>query len=208
MGAKVSLVNGSGVEAKITDDQELIVNVSPYPARREQKIKPFRQFLTDDGTASGSNDMSVVGSTASPLDFYVEADQDDDRYISALSFIISYSAAGAPYQWANAVALLNGIQLFYVSSHGDVDIHEGIKSNQDMFRLQGGGVDAGWEIRHVDANNDYGYFITVPLGDIVPPYGIKLDHGRTERLIIRIKDDVTAAQSFNCIAYGFDRFEE
>lgn len=39
------------------------------------------------------------------------------------------------------------------------------------------------------------------------PFGIKLDRGTNERLTIRIRDDATAAVTFNCIAYGFERFE-
>jgi len=40
------------------------------------------------------------------------------------------------------------------------------------------------------------------------PFGIKLDAGTTQRLSITIKDNAgTSAVSFNCIGYGFERFE-
>ena len=40
------------------------------------------------------------------------------------------------------------------------------------------------------------------------PFGIKLDKGTKQKIIMCIKDNVaTAADSFNCIAYGFRRFE-
>ena len=45
------------------------------------------------------------------------------------------------------------------------------------------------------------------LTKILPPHGIKLDAGSTQRLVFCIKDNVgSTADSFNCIAYGFDRF--
>jgi len=205
--AKVSLTNGEDIEALVTSDQALLVTSTIYPPRLEQKIKPFRQYLTDDGTATGSNDMGVDGSVTAQ-EFFVGTDSEDDRYITALSFIIAYNTSGAPYLWADVAALINGVRIYYKSSHGDVDIHDSIKSNQDFFRLQGGGVDTTWEVRSVNANNDYGYFITVPLGDLIPPYGVKLDHGRTEKIIVSIRDDLSVSTlAMNCIAYGFDRFE-
>jgi hypothetical protein len=55
--------------------------------------------------------------------------------------------------------------------------------------------------------NDYGYFTNVDLTRMGTEYGIKLDAGSTQRLTVRIRDNAgTAADSFNCIAYGFDRF--
>ena len=42
----------------------------------------------------------------------------------------------------------------------------------------------------------------------MPPYGVKLDKGSSQKLAFTIKDNVgTAADTFNAIAYGFDRFE-
>ncbi len=38
-------------------------------------------------------------------------------------------------------------------------------------------------------------------------YGIKLDAGTTQRLTLRIRDNASVPNVFDCIAYGFDRFE-
>ena len=59
----------------------------------------------------------------------------------------------------------------------------------------------------VNANNDYGYFINIPLSSYVPPFGIKLDKGTTQKMIFRIRDDATNADTFNAIGFGFERFE-
>jgi len=199
--------NGGRVAAAVTDDQELLTIPVPYPPLVEQKVLPFRQYLTVDGLSTGSNDMGVDGSVTN-VDYYIPADPNNDRYITALNFIVGYGASGQPNQWANGTALTNGSRLFYTSRHGERDIHDAIKVNQDMFRLSFAPITSAWEVRHVNALNDYGYFISMDLTRMGLPFGIKLDRNSNQKLIIRIRDNAgTDADSFNCIAYGFDRFE-
>jgi hypothetical protein len=198
---------GNKVAAAVTADQELSVINAPYPPLSAQKSRPFRQYLTVDGLADGDNDMGVNGSVTN-VDYCIPANPTVDRYITALNFIVGYSTTGQPNEWADGAALTNGSRLFYSSQRGEVDIHEGIKSNQDLFRLIFTSVAANWEVRHVNSNNDYGYFVTLNLRELGLPYGIKLDRGTNQKLAITIKDNVGAsADTFNCIAYGFDRFE-
>ena len=208
MSLKSLLVDAiTKVAAEVTNDCELSVIGASYPPLSPQKVSPFRQYLTDDGLVGGTNDMGVDGSTNN-VDYYIAAAEQDDRYITTLNFIIGYGATGRPYQWANGTALTNGCRLFYSSTRGETDIHEGIKSNQDFFRLSFSLIPTAWEVRHVDAANDYGYFITLDLTKLGLPFGIKLDRGTQQRLTVRIQDNAGAdADSFNCIAYGFDRFE-
>lgn len=69
------------------------------------------------------------------------------------------------------------------------------------------GNTTSWEVRHVSATNDYGYFLPIKLFEYLPPLGIKLDAGTTQRIVFQIRDNVgAAADTFNAIAYGFDRF--
>ena len=207
MGIDVNIRNGDGAAAHVSLDGELLVTNSSYPPLIPQKVQSFRQYLTVDGLASGSNDMGIDGSSTN-VDFYIPASADKDRYITSLNFIVGYGTSGAPYQWADGAALTNGIRLFYESYRGEFDIHEAIKSNQDMFRLSFSPVTTSWEVRGVNALNDYGYFISMDLTKMGLPFGIKLDDGTRQRLVITIRDNVgTLADSFNCIAYGFDRFE-
>jgi hypothetical protein len=198
---------GNKVAAGVTDDQELCVISAPYPPLTVQRVKPFRQYLTDDGLADGTNDMGVDGSVTN-VDYYIPANASEDRYITSLNFIVGYGASGQPNEWADGTALTNGSRLFYTSQRGESEIHEGIKSNQDMFRLSFSPVPTGWEVRHVNATNDFGYFLSMDLTKMGLPFGVKLDRGSSQRLVIRIQDNAgTDADSFNCIAYGFDRFE-
>ena len=204
--AKVELTSGGNREATITKDGELNVIAAPYPPFVEQKVQPFRQYLTADGTTTGSADMGVDGSSTN-VDFWIPANESNDRYITTLSFIVGYASTGKPFQWANGAALTNGTRLWYENRRGEHDIHEAIKSNQDFFRLSFDPIPTSWEVRHVNANNDFGYFVTTDLTKMGLPFGIKLDAGSMQRLSITIKDNAgTSAVSFNCIGYGFERF--
>jgi hypothetical protein len=198
---------GNRVAAAVTEDQELSVINAPYPPLSPQKSRPLRQYLTVDGLPDSLNNMGVDGSVTN-VDYYISADPSVDRYITTLNFVVGYSTTGQPNEWADGTALTNGSRLFYSSQRGEVNIHEGIKSNQDLFRLIFTSVAANWEVRHVNANNDYGYFATLNLRELGLPYGIKLDRGTNQKLAITIRDNAgTSADTFNCIAYGFDRFE-
>ena len=207
MAAKVRLTSGSGVDAIVTGDQELLVTASTYPPFGPQKIAPFRQYLTDDGTATGSNMMGVDGSVT-PVEFFIPAAGSDDRYITRISVIVGYGGTGKPFQWADGAALTNGFEMYYDSPRGVVNIHDAIKSNQDLFRLgEVGFLPSDWETRHVDGLNDYGYIMSIDFKSLFPTLGLKLGAGTTQRLVMRVRDNATNADSFNMIAYGFDRFE-
>jgi hypothetical protein len=207
LGVTIKDGTGSENEVVISDDHSLYVSPLPFPPLIKQKTKPFRHYLTVDGSEAGSNDMGVDGSSTN-VDFYIKADNEKDRYITNLSFIIGYGATGKPYLWGDGAALTNGCRLFYTSESGEQDIHDGLKSNQDLCRLAFTLMPVGWEVRHLDANNDYGFMISMDLRKLGLPNGIKLDRGSSERLVMRIRDNAgAAADSFNCIAYGFERFE-
>lgn len=198
---------GDGKEFAKLEDQHLLVMQSAYPSLQQQKIRPFRQYMTVDGTPDASNDMGVDGSVTNQ-EFYVSANNAVDRYITNISVIMGYGTAAFPYEFADGAALTNGVRLYYTYAQGEVDIHDGFKSNQDLFRLSHTQVTDGWELRGVDAANDYGYFITIDLESFMPPYGVKLDLGSSQKLAFTIRDNVgAAADTFNAIAYGFDRFE-
>jgi hypothetical protein len=206
LNTKIYSADGTKHGATVSDQCGLYVQQISAPPLLPQKMELFRQYLTTDGTASGSNDMGVDGSSTN-VDFYVEASPTVDRYLTNLSFIVGYGTSGQPFQWADGTALSNGTRLFYTSDRGEKDIHDGMKSNEDVFRLTFDRLDANWQVRGVGSSNDYGYFITCHLDQFVPPYGIKLDKGSKQRLTARIRDNAgTDADLFNCIAYGFDRF--
>lgn len=207
-GISVDIKDGKGSKnrASVTDDCELLVIQAPYPPFSAQKVRPFRQYLTDDGTPDGSNDMGVDGSVTN-VDFYIPAVSGFERYITAINIIVGYGTSSQPFNFADSTPLTNGCYLNYNSLFGEVPIHEGLKSNQDFFRLTDDPITSLWEVRGVNANNDYGYFIGVDLTVISSEYGIKLDEGTQQKLVMTIRDNCTNADSFNAIAYGFERFK-
>lgn len=202
------ITDGSGTKNKaiVHSDGALGAIIHPEPPLLPQKTELFRQFFTDDGLSAGSNDMGVDGSSTD-IDFWISAHAENDRYIISLNLIVGYGTTGKPFQWADGSALTNGTQLIYSSLRGDKILHDGIKTNQDLLRVNRNGVVLNWEVRHVNANNDFGYFVAILLTDVMPPFGIKLDAGSTQRLTARVRDNVGLdADSFNIIASGFDRF--
>ena len=44
--------------------------------------------------------------------------------------------------------------------------------------------------------------------EFMPPYGIKLDHGTTQRIVLVVKDALAGLTTFDMIAIGFDRFPD
>jgi hypothetical protein len=208
MSLSIHIGDGRGTKykAKVHEDGALGIIAHPEPPLLTQKTELFRQFLTTDGTDTGSNDMGVNGSTTN-VDFWIPSHVENDRYITKLSVIVAYTVSGAPYQWADNTALTNGTKLIYTGIRGEKILNEGIKSNQDLMREHEFGVGTAWEVRHVNANNDYGFFTSISLAKIMPPFGIKLDAGTNQKLLAKVRDDATAAVTFNILAEGFDRFK-
>ena len=70
--------HGSGNKAKINGEGELGVVVHTHPPLDEDVTAyPFRQYFTNDGTSTGSNDMVVDGSSTSQ-EFSIKAQQERD----------------------------------------------------------------------------------------------------------------------------------
>ena len=204
---------GSQRSALVLNDQSLYVTPNsnvPAPGIEQQKTIIFRQYFTDDGTKTGSNDLRVDGSTTN-VDFYISSSITRDRYITSLSFEIA-DASAVLNKFGNLAALTNGCQLLYDRPGVEtVEIHDALKSNWDFIRLCGGNPALGSSTDAFKANNvsgnSEGYIPFLNITQFLPPYGIKINAGSTERLIIRIRDDVSGVDSFNIIAYGFERFE-
>ena len=208
---KIVVADGDGIgrSAKVSDQCALVVSSAGCPPLMLQKNRVFRQYLTDDGTATGSEDMKVDGS-ATAVEFWVAAANDDDRYITTLSFVIA-DATATLNKFGNITALTNGCQLYYETLAQTVDIHDALKSNFDFVRLcmgapAFGDAAAAFRASNVVGNSE-GYIPVLDLRRLVPPYGIKLDRGTTQRLVLKVRDDCTGVDGFDCIAYGFDRFE-
>ena len=154
--------------------------------------------------------MDVAATLTAPHDFFVAADEDADRYITSVNFYAGYGTTGELFEWFDRGGVLpNGCQFYYETQGDPVYIHDAITINADILRLCVTDImRPDWESRNFAATNDYGFICAVNLLQMMPPYGVKLDRGTTQRLVFAIRDDITAETDvFNCIGYGFDRFE-
>lgn len=197
----------SGQTQHVTAEGEALTTVTGCPPLMQQKCKIFRGYLED---SAASNDMDVAATLTAPHDFYMAACDHCDRYITTLNFYAGYGATAVLYEWFDrGGALPNGCQLYYETQSDPVYIHDAITVNADLLRLCTTDImRTDWQSRNFAAVNDYGFICTINLLQMMPPYGIKLDRGTTQRLVFAIRDDITAeTDAFNAIAYGFDRFE-
>ena len=72
---------------KVCNKESALVSVLSAPPIGESLTVPFRQYMTDDGLVSdgSNNDMQRTGTLAAPVEFWIPAHEERDRYITNLS---------------------------------------------------------------------------------------------------------------------------
>lgn len=207
LDVKITDGSGNGKDAIVTSEQSLYVTQNMAPPLVRQKTKIMIQYLTDDGTSSGSNDMVVDGSTT-PQSFWIEADDDNDRYITCVNLIIADEGASLN-KFGAITALTTGCDFFYETQQEQIFIGTAMKTNWDFVRMS---LTAEMPVPEIKPQKDVegkvdAYVPCINFVSILPPHGIKLDRGTNERLVVRVNDDVSGIDAFNAVSYGFDRFE-
>ena len=197
----------TGRKQHVTIEGAALTTSDGSPPLLPQHCHVFRDYLRD---TAGAFSMDVAGALNAPHNFYIAADPDDDRYITAINFYAGYGGTANLYHWFDSgAALANGCQLYYETEDGLIYIHDAITTNSALLRLCVTGImRTDWQSRNFLAVNDYGFICSVDFLRMMPPYGIKLDRGTTQKLVFAIRDNITAATDvFNCTAHGFNRFE-
>lgn len=197
---------GQGNKVEITDENAIFTQDTGLPPKQQEAIGAvYRQYLRN---SAGSLDMRVDGSSTTQ-EFYIEADAEFDVYIGSLSFVIA--DAGAQLNtFGNLTALSTGCELLYQNNVGDIQIADSLKSNFEFIRLcQGnpafGNGTGAFRANNVSGNSE-GYIPVLDITDVFGlTWGIKLRKGTSDRIIMRINDDTSGVDAFNCIAYGFTR---
>ena len=190
-------------------DGALLSMAMPFPPFGvDQRLRVFRQYLTDDGLAGGTSSMLVNG-TSTNVDYYIPADANNDRYIASLSFVIA-DASASLNQFGNVTALNNGCVLEYSDVKGVVTIHDALKTNFNFVRLCLGNPAWGQQANSFIANNVTGSSEAfLPVLDFRTvfgmPWGVRLLAGSVQKVTLRIRDDCSGIDQFDCIAYGFER---
>jgi hypothetical protein len=192
--------------AAVDDQNALVVSISGSPPIATQKSKIYREYLKD---SAGSSVMKVDGGTTN-VEFYVSASATSDRYITTLSFLIA-DASAVLNEFGAITALTNGCQLYYTRVGETVMIHDALKTNWDFIRLCLGAPAFGATTNAFIASNvattSEGVIPVLDFSRLLPPYGLKLDRGTNQRLVLKVRDNCSGVDLFDCIAYGFDRFE-
>ncbi len=197
---------GRGNRVEITDENAIFTQDTGLPPKQQEAVGTvYRQYLRN---SAGSLDMRVNGSSTIQ-EFYLEADPEFDIYIGSLSFVIA-DAGATLSEFGSISALSNGCELLYQNNVGDIQIADSLKSNFEFVRLCQGNPAFGTGAQSFRANNvegsSEGFIPVLDITDVFGlTWGVKLRKGTSDRIIMRIKDDTSGVDAFNCIAYGFTR---
>lgn len=204
------LGDGSGGDnrLKINGEGEASVVVHPHPPRDEDIVaKPFRQYFTDNGKATGSNDMRVDGSTTE-ISFAIAADKEEDLYIKSCDLLIA-DASATLEKFGALTALSNGIKFTWVTQDlGETVIHEGLTTNFEVIRLCDnqpsiGSTTTAFRANNISGNAE-GYSPSIDLANVFGlPWGLRLRAGTNDCLQWIVRDDLsTGMDAFDIIGYG------
>lgn len=197
--ARKSLVNAQGA---------LKVNNQAVPDSDDPTLLvPLSGFLTD---SNGNSDARVNGSLAAPIDFTLDADEDSDIYLNAISIKIADQNAQLN-QFGNIAALTNGFQIIYKNQElGERVLVDNLRSNFDIIRICQGlpafsqGVES-FRASNVVANAE-GYLPVLRFTENFGlPFGLRLKAGTKNKLILRIRDNVTALDAFDIFYYAAEK---
>lgn len=210
MSIKARIVGVDGEALRVTDQGEIVVVIPQRPFVGEEiSAIPFRQYFTDNGGLTGSNDMTVNGSLASPLDFYISASEEYDIYIKYITVEIGDGGSPSLNKFGALGALTNGVA-FYWNTQAEplYELHEGIKTNKEFIRIASdtGAIGTGVDAYLADVSGggtEKSYLPNLDVTEIYGlSYGLRLRKGTLDRLIFRVQDNLTGLSTFNAIATG------
>ncbi len=197
----------------VINGQRLDLSVSelPYPPIAEQKTEIWSQFLTDDGTSSGTVSM-MVG--AGDVPYWVEAIGDGatptDLWITHVSFVIG-DATAALNEFGAQNPLDTPCEFYYRKANGDtVTIADDLITNWTFVRMCLGNPAFGDGADSFRAKNVLGgaeaFLPVYDFTKVMPPYGLLLAAGSGSKLVLEVKDKTDDVDVFNARAYGFKRY--
>lgn len=209
-GIKSYIYGKNGQQARVSEDGSLNCVIHPHPPKDEIEGPPlpFRQYFTDDGTSTGTTDMSV-GVPADPVDYWINASDEYDIYINTISVQISDDGSPNLNKFGNITALTTGIEwIYFTRQEGEYTLHDGIKTNLDFIRLgaKTAGIGTGVDAFLADVSGggtEKSYLPNIDISETFGmPWGIRLTKGSTDKLIWRLNDALNALSELNAIAYG------
>ena len=142
-------------------------------------------------------------------EFSVISHETRDRYITQVSFLLA-DASAVLNKFGNVTALTTGCNFEYIYGTGEtITIYGALKSNWDFVRMCCGNPSFGATTNAFIASNvsgtSEGIIPVLDFTKIIPPYGLCIEAGTDQRLLLRINDDTSGVDAFDAIAYGFER---
>ena len=206
-----SIVDGQGGGHYLNIQKEgsigVVMHQHPFVGETLTAL-PFRQYFTTNGIISGSNLMRVNGSV-NYVDFYVTAQQEYDVYIKYITFEIGDGGSPSLNKFGAEPALTNGVAWYWDTQEEPLyELHEGIKTNKEFIRIASdtGAIGTGADAYLADVSGGGTEKSYLPSMDMAEVYGLvwglRLRKGTNDKIIFRIKDDLTGLSTFNAIATG------
>ena len=194
MSLKTTIKDGKGTgrTASVTDANALLVSVLPQtskgiPPDDLASLRQLREFFVD---SVGSEDQRVDGSV-SAVEFSVSAQLGITRWVTGFRLIIQgqntdMGSNDCRRYAATSGGLTNGVEIEAVQS-GVTTVITGAGAVTDMGQYLRYADDFLNIISAISANVDYLHF------DFSFDQPVVLTEGTSDRLVIRINDDLTAA---------------
>ena len=209
MSIKTKITGDNGKHLQVYSEGYITVAEHQHPPENESIIAfPFRQYFTDNGVKSGSNDMTVNGAT-NFVDFYIAAEDECDVYIKYITVEIGDGGNPALNKFGALAALTNGVAFYWDTLKEPLyELHEGIKTNKEFIRIASdtAGIGTGVEAFLADVSGggtEKSYLPNMDMTEIYGlPWGLRLRKGTNDKLIFRINDNLTGLTTFNAIATG------
>ena len=204
------IVGSDGKQLKVNGEGEVSVVIHQHPPIDEEiAALPFRQYFTDNGGLTGSNDMTVNGTLATPQDFYISANPVYDIYIKYITVEIGDGGSPALNKFGALTALTNGVKFLWdTQTEPNYELHEGIKTNKEFIRIASdtGAIGTGTEAYLADVSGggtEKSYLPNMDMKEIYGlPWGLRLRGGTLDKIIFRVQDNLTGLTTFNAIATG------
>lgn len=210
MGLKAYIIGPDGKQLKVNGEGEIAVTIHQHPPIDEEVLAlPFRQYFTDNGRATGSNDMAVSASAGSPTDFYIKAAEDYDIYIKYITAEIGDGGSPNLNGFGALAALTNGVAFYWDTTNEPLyELHEGIKTNKEFIRIASdtAAVGTGTDAFLADVSgggSEKSYLPAIDFKEIYGlPWGLRLRKGSLDKIIFRVQDNVSGLTTFNIIGTG------
>ncbi|MBF0131012.1 MAG: hypothetical protein HQL75_00285 [Magnetococcales bacterium] len=204
----------TGVGAKINDDGAVFVcSESPPPplVGTKNKRRLLNGLLGTAGLDAGTTNLRVNGLTSN-VDAYIAANPDYDIHIMSVSFYINDSAISMN-RFGNVTGLTLGFDMFAEES-GDTTymVKQARTSGQLISQTAamnafGSGAELNI-ISNMTGTTD-AVFAFLDIGRILPPEGLRIGRGTKDRLVVRIRDNlsqISALGAFEVRVFGFKKY--